>query len=58
MAPFSVVALVGSAAVCLVLTRKLWGLHPVFHVSLLHWYEPGGDGVGPSPPIVVDKEEK
>ena len=34
--PFAVVALVGPVAVWLVLTRKLWGLHPVFHVSFFH----------------------
>ena len=45
-------------AVHLALTRKLWGLHPVFHVSLLHRYKPGGDGVKPPPPIVVDEEEE
>ena len=51
-------ALVGPVAVCLALTRKLQGLHPVFHVSLICKYKPGGDGVEPLPPIVVDKEEE
>ena len=44
-------------AVCLVLTGKLWGLHPVFHVTLLCRYKPSGDGVEPPPPIVVDKQK-
>ena len=57
MGPFAVVALVGPVAVHLALTRKLWGLHLVFHISLLHRYEPGGDGVEPLPPIVADEEE-
>ena len=48
----------GPVAVHLVLTRKLRGLHPVFHVSLLRRYEPGGDGVEPPPPIVMDEEEE
>ena len=56
--PFAVVALVGPVAVHLVLTGKLQGLHLVFHVSLLHRYEPSGDGVKPPPPIVVDEEEE
>ena len=51
-------ALIGPVAVHLVLTGKLQGLHPVFYVSLLHRYEPGGDRVKPPPPIVVDKEEE
>ena len=51
------VALVGPVAECLVLTRKLWGLHLVFHVSLLRRCKPSGDGVEPSPPIVADEEE-
>ena len=42
----------------LALTRKLGGLHLVFHVSLLCRYEPGGDGVEPPPPIVMDEEEE
>ena len=54
MGPFAVVALVGPVAVHLALTRKLQGLHPVFHVSLLRRYKPGGDGVEPPPPIVVE----
>ena len=58
MEPFAVVALVGPVAVRLALTRKLRGLHPVFHVSLLRRYEPSGDGVEPPPPIIVDEEEK
>ena len=56
--PFAIVALVGPVALCLVLTRKLRGLHPVFHISLLHRCEPDGDGVKPPPPIVVDEEEE
>ena len=58
MGPFAVVALVGPVAVCLALTRKLRGLHPVFHISLLRRYEPSGDGVEPPPPIVVDEEKE
>ena len=58
MGPFAVVGLVGPVAVRLVLTGKLQGLHPVFHVFLLHRYKPGGDGVEPPPPVVVDKEEE
>ena len=54
--PIAVVALVGPVAVCLALTRKLWGLHLVFHVSLLRRYKPGGDGVKPPPTIIVDEE--
>ena len=42
----------------LALTRKLQGLQPVFHVSLLRRYKPSGDGVEPQPPIVVDEEEE
>ena len=51
------VALVGPVAVCLALTGKLWGLHLVFHISLLCRHKPVGDGVEPPPPIVVDEEE-
>ena len=51
-------ALVGPVAVCLALTGKLRGLHPVFHVSLLHRYKPSGDGVESPPPIVVDEQEE
>ena len=58
MGPFTAVALVGPVAVRLALTRKLQGLHLVFHVSLLRRYKPGGDGVEPPPPIVVDEEEE
>ena len=58
MGPFAVVALMGPVAVRIALTRKLRGLHPVFHVSLLHRYEPGGDRLEPPPPIVADKEEE
>ena len=58
MGPFAVVALVGPVAVCLVLTKKLGGLHPVFHVYLLRRYKPSGDGVEPPPPIVVDEEKE
>ena len=56
--PFAVVALVGPEAVHLALTGKLRGLHPVFHVSLLHRYKPSGDGVKAPPPIIVDEEEE
>ena len=45
-------------AVHLVLTRKLWGVQLVFHISLLCRYKPSGDGVKPPPPIVMDKEEE
>ena len=48
----------GPVAVCLALTKKLRGLHPVFHVTLLCRYEPGGDGVKTSPPSVVDDKEE
>ena len=58
MGPFAVEALVGPVAVLLVLTRKLWGLHPVFYISLLCRYKPGGDGFEPPPPILVDEEEE
>ena len=58
MGLFTVVALVGPVAVCLVLTGKLQGLQPVFHISLLYRYEPGGDGAETPPPIVVDEEEE
>ena len=58
MGPFVIVALVGPIAVCLLLTRKLQGLHPVFHVSLLCGYDPDGDGVEPPTPIIVDEEEE
>ena len=58
MGLFAVVALVGPVAVHLALTGKLRGLHLVFPISLLHRYEPSGDGVEAPPPIVVDKEEK
>ena len=54
----AVVALVGPLAVCLALTGKLRRLHLVFHISLLHRYKPGGDGVKPPHPIVVDEEEE
>ena len=50
--------LVGPVAVCLALTGKLRGLHPVFHVSLLRKYEPIGYGVEPPPPIIVDAKEE
>ena len=49
--PFAVVALEGPVVVCLELTGKLRGLHPVFHISLLRRYELGGDGVKPLPPL-------
>ena len=58
MGSFAVVGLVGPVAVCLSLTGKLQGLHLVFHVSLLHRYKPGRDGVKPPPPIVMDEEEE
>ena len=58
MGPFPVVGYVGLVAVHLVLTGKLWGLHPVFYVLLLRRYKPGGDEVEPPPPIVVDGEEE
>ena len=58
MGPLAVVALVGPVAVRLALTGKLQGLHLVFHISLLHRYKPGGDGVKPPPPIVKDEEEE
>ena len=48
----------GPVAVCLALTGKLRGLHPVFHISLLCRHKPGGDGIEPPPTIVVDEEEK
>ena len=56
--PFTVVALVGPVAARLALTKKIRGLHLVFHISLLHKYKPGGDGIIPLPPIVLDKEEE
>ena len=58
MGLFAVVALVGPVSVHLALTGNLWGLHPVFHVSLLRRYEPGGNGFAPPLPIVVDEEEE
>ena len=58
MGPFAVVALVGPVAVRLALTGKLWGLHPVFHVSFLRRYKPSGDVVEPPHPIVVDEEDE
>ena len=58
MGLFAVVGLEGSVAVHLELTGKLWGLHPVFHVSLLCRYKLSGDGVEPPPPTVVDEEEE
>ena len=58
MGPFAVVALVGPVAVHLALTGKLQGLHPVFHVSLLHRYKTGGNRAEAPPPIVVDEEEE
>ena len=58
MGLFAVVALVGPVAVHLALTGKLRGLHLVFPISLLHRYEPSGDGVEAPPPIVVDEEEE
>ena len=48
----------GPGAVHLALTRKLWGLHPVFHISLLRRNKPSGDGVEPPPPIIVDDKEE
>ena len=51
-------ALVGPVAICLVLTKKLQGLHLVLHVSLLYRYKPSGDGVVPLPPIVMNEEEE
>ena len=51
-------AFVGPVAVYQILTGKLWGLHPVFHISLLRKYEPRGDGVKPPPPIVVDEDDE
>ena len=48
----------GPVAVHLVLTGKLRGLHPDFHVSLLCRYKPSGDGVETLPPTVVDNEEE
>ena len=57
MGPFAVVALVGPVVGHLALTGKLQGLHSVFHVSLIHRYEPGGDRLEPPPHIVADEEE-
>ena len=58
MGLFAVVALVAPMAVHLALTGKLWGLYPVFHISLLHRYKPSGDGLEPPPPIVTYEEEE
>ena len=58
MGPFAVVGLVGPVVVHLALTGKLQWLHPVFYVSLLCSYKPGGEGVEPPPPITADKEEE
>ena len=38
--------------------REALGVAPSLHVSLLHRYEPGGDGVKPPPPIVMDEKEE
>ena len=51
-------ALVGPVAVRLSLTGKLHGLHPVFHISLLCRYKPGGDGVKPPAPMAMDEEDE
>ena len=45
-------------AVWILLTGKLQGLHPVFHISLFCRYKPFGDGVEPLPSIVADEAEE
>ena len=58
MGPFTVEALIGPVAVRLALRGKLRGVHPIFHVSLLRRYQPGGDGVEPPPPVTIDEEDE
>ena len=44
----------GPVAVHLKLSGKLCGHHPVFHVSLLHKYLPGGDGVNLEALLIIE----
>ena len=54
---FKIVKVVGPIACKLDLGHRLYGVHDVFHVSLLQPHLVGGDGTSPLEPIVVDGED-
>ena len=53
--PFTVEALVGKGAVRLQLTAP-YRYHPVFHVSLIKHYQPGGRAQPAPPPALLDDD--
>ena len=53
MSPFVVTAPIGKVAYCLDLKGWFTRVHPVFHVSLLHGFVAGSNGIGPPKPIEV-----
>ena len=53
MGPFLVTAHIGEVAYHLDLKGRFTYVHPVFHMSLLHWFVAGGDGIEPPKPIEV-----
>ncbi len=55
--PFSVVDIINPVAVRLDLPVTM-PIHPVFHVSLLKHYYPGGLVQPPPPTVVVEGEEE
>ena len=54
MVSFTAPQPMGTVAVRLELSIKLHKHHPVFHASLLCRYLPGGDGVEPLAPMIVE----
>ena len=53
MGPFLVTAHLGEVAYRLDLKGQFTHVHPVIHVSLLHRFVAGGDGIEPPEPIEV-----
>ena len=58
MGPFPIVGTAGPVAYRLELPRQWGHVHPVFHVSLLRRYQPGGEeDVIPNPVVIGEQEE-
>ena len=53
MGPFIATARIGEVAYRLDLKEWCTRVHPVFHVSLLHRFVAGSDGIEPPEPIKV-----
>ena len=51
--PFLVIACIGEVAYHLDLKGRFTHVHLVFHVSLLHRFVAGGDGIEPPEPIEI-----